>query len=181
MIQVVHTVEACRDMMRPLREELSDLHPPALNPDQEYSVPWILRSKFVLVLRHAKVMTFKVKTATTLEDLHETFPDANDWLKTIAASSNNLQDILKTPLKSVLTSLRYNHPPELLSMFLCLFGDADVLTFPMTWLKKHKAELKAFRLEYKYTEGVEAHPYILLHAFKRKKDQTVLKRPAGAM
>ena len=189
MSQVVRSIEACQKMLDPLAQELSMLHPPALNPDQDYSVPWILRSKVILILRQAGIKCLKTKATTTVQDLHKTFPDANDWLRSMVRCEQrpswSMNEFLATPLKDLMRSLHYKHPPELLTMFFCLFGDSDVLSFPLTWLQQHKMRLRTFRIEYKAKHGVEAHPFILLHAFKRSLEgqgtSKVLKRPAAAL
>lgn len=171
-------------MLQPLAQELSALHPPALNPDQDYSVPWLLRSKLIVVMRSAGIMRLKVKAATTVQDLHKTFPDANDWMRSMV-STRSMQEFLDTPLKDLMQSLGYKHAPEFLTMFFCLFGDSDVLSFSLSWLQKHKNSLRAFRVQYKSEQGVEAHPFILLHAFKKslalKGKLKVAKRPAAAL
>ena len=168
-------------MLEPLAEELSALHPPALNPDKDYSVPWILRSKLLPVLYDAGVKRLKVTSTTKMQDLYRTFPDANSWMSSMM-SVVSMVDFLAMPLIDYMQHLHYKHPPELLSMFFCLFGDADVLTFSLTWLRKHKKQLRAFRVKYESDHGVQAHPFILLNAFKRILEggrAKVLKRPAA--
>ena len=163
-------------MLQPLADQLSTLHPTGLNPDQDYSVPWILRSKLIMVIRNAGITRLKIKATTLAKDLHQMFPDANEWMQSMV--SKGYKAFLDMPLKDFMVSLKYKHPPELLTMFFCLFGDPDVLGFSLKWLKQHKKALRAFRIGYRATHGVEAHPCILLHAFK--KTLSPKKRPAAA-
>ena len=56
----------------------------------------------------------------------------------------------------------YNHPPELLTMYLCIFGEKSILQEDLSTLKKKSALLKRTRVKGFRASGVVAVPAVLI-------------------
>ena len=79
-------------------------------------------------------------------------------------------ECLATDIQGLVNELGYDGPPEYLSMFLCFFGNRDVLKHRLHWIAENAAELKAFRKQYvKKHSGVQPIPAVLLRDFARRK------------
>ena len=65
-------------------------------------------------------------------------------------------------LKDVCDHLNYNHPPELLTMYLCIFGEKSILEADLSTLKTNSALLKRARVEGFRASGVVAVPAVLI-------------------
>ena len=65
-------------------------------------------------------------------------------------------------LKDVCDHLNYNHPPELLTMYMCIFGEKSILQEDLSTLKKKSALLKRARVKGFRAAGVVAVPAVLI-------------------
>ena len=65
-------------------------------------------------------------------------------------------------LKDVCDHLNYNHPPELLTMYMCILGEKSILQEDLSTLKKKPALLKRTRVKGFRASGVGAVPAVLI-------------------
>lgn len=101
------------------------------------------------------------------------FPDQKDGLVPLLTppdgASNNM--VNAQPLSEAIARLSYSGPPELLSMWACLFSDANVTgiidTQGLEWLKRNVSKLKSLRVAYKKKNGITPHLGVLLKEFVR--------------
>ena len=88
--------------------------------------------------------------------LFRSFPDSSGWLMELCQYKG-----LRT-LKDVCDHLRFHHPPELLTMYLCIFGEKSILEADLSMLKTNSALLKRARVEGFRASGVVAVPAVLI-------------------
>ena len=143
-----------------LQEELKYLHPPALDPDKAYSIPWILRSRLVTNLGFKQKIS--VPASMSIDELYGAFPDANNWLARFAKASSP-----KTSVKALLKHLGFRHSAHLLTMYFCIFGDPIVQTTSAEFIKQHQEGLRKKLKKYIKDHGVLPHPAVLLRQFKK--------------
>ena len=116
-------------------KDLASLHPPGLNPDQKYSIPWILRSRLLAVIGAKKSLkSLKVAKSDTLDLIKKAFPDSKDWLDLYSKGASSVRELV--------LELNYKHGVELMTGFFCLFGDTEVLKYSVDYLKEHKDSIK---------------------------------------
>ena len=144
-----------------LQEELRILHPPALNPDKKYSIPWILRTKLISML--GRKQKLPITAHTLVSELHGAFPDAKEWLDRFDRSMG-----AKTSVKQLTSCFKFSHGVHLLTMFFCLFGDTYVLTFSPEYIIEHHDGLHKLLQNYTRDHGVVPHPAVLLKEFDEK-------------
>jgi hypothetical protein len=63
----------------PIMSALAKIHPPGLNPDQDYSVPWLLRSHLFGISGSTKGL--EVSRQFTMNEFLGLFPDGRQWLE----------------------------------------------------------------------------------------------------
>ncbi len=90
----------------------------------------------------------------TIKEFSKRFPDAKEW---VPKFSHNLGGMLE----ELMELLGYEHKPGVLTMYFCIFGDKDVLKFDLEFLQNNAEKLKAARLQYVSSTGVEPHPAVL--------------------
>ena len=138
-----------------LQTELQQLHPPALNPDNMYGIPWLLRAKFCSNL--GKMQKLPAKPGLRISDLHGVFPDAVQWL---GHFEKNLPEI--STIRRLTNLLDFKHGVHLLTMFFCLVGDRYVQTFAPKYINKHHDSLREHLEKYIREHAVVPHPAVLL-------------------
>ena len=134
---------------------LSSTNPVGLNKDSNYSIPWVIRSHFFAELRSRGIPALKLDD-TPVRDIIRCFPDSSGWLMELCQYKG-----LRT-VKDVCDHLRFNHPPELLTMYLCIFGEKSILEADLSTLKTNSALLKRARVEGFRASGVVAVPAVLI-------------------
>ena len=151
-------------------QDLATLHPPGLNPDMKYSIPWILRCRLLGLIGAKSVSSLTSTKSDTLDLVVKAFPDAKDWMDLYSKGASSIHKLIK--------ELNYKHGIELMTGFFCLFGDTDVLKYSPDYLEKHKDSLKGQLKKYVQEHGLNPHPAILLKVFT--KGIGPMKRPAVA-
>ena len=149
---------------------LATLHPPGLNPDMKYSIPWILRCRLLGLIGAKSVSSLTSTKSDTLVLVMKGFPDAKDWMDLYSKGASSVHKLIQ--------ELNYKHGIELLTGFFCLFGDTEVLKYSPDYLEKHKKSLKGQLKKYIQEHVVKPHPAILLKEFT--KGIGPMKRPAVA-
>ena len=164
------TLNAYATFVQSAMQDLAALHPPGLNPNGKYSIPWVLRSRLLALIGAKSLKSLKVSESDTLDLIKKAFPDSKDWLDLYSKGASSVSELV--------LELNYKHGVELMTGFFCLFGDTEVLKYSVDYLKKHKDSLKRQLQTYIQEHGVSPHPAILLKEFA----QTIgpMKRPAVA-
>ena len=93
---------------------------------------------------------------TKVHDIIGCFPDANGWLIALASARH-----LRT-VSDVCEYLGYSGPPELLTMFCCIFEDNVVLMTDLSILQEEAEILKHARVESFRASGIVAVPTVLI-------------------
>ena len=119
-----------------------------LPADMSYGIPWVVRSKLIIGMRHAGVSSLVVAKADTVQLLMDAFPDQKQWLVEFAAPEDNVSQLVK--------DLGYRLPVELLTMYLCFYGTiSDLPTEELVGLGLKS--LRDLRWQYRATHGVMPH------------------------
>ena len=89
------------------------------------------------------------------------FPDAKQWVERFfEVSTEHRTAITQVSLKDFMKAIGYKHPPELLTMYFCLFGDKSLLRSPvgLTQYRELVLELRSARIAFLRSTGVQPHP-----------------------
>ena len=128
-------------MAEPLQSLLSMLHPPSLNPEGDYSIPWCIRSHSIAEMRVRGIDRCQVPSDMTVTTFSQCFPDSGDWLTKLA----KVHDV--TLVHELLDLFEYTHPAELFAMFCCIFGEKSLLSYDVRFLQQHSAKIRKIRIE----------------------------------
>lgn len=93
-----------------------------------------------------------------MAEMTEAFPDSGDWIPAIAKS------LAVNDIARLLRRMEYRHPPELLSMYLCLFGERTVVSWPSDLVVANTAKLCSLQRSMASDLGVVPVPARLLKA-----------------
>jgi hypothetical protein len=63
-------------------------------------------------------------------------------------------------------AVRYLGPPELFTMYACLFADSSVQKVSTAWLVSHSVVLRAKCLSYTREHGFSPHPGVLIEMIR---------------
>ena len=119
-----------------------------------YTLRWTMRAHLVTEMRVAGITSLSNSGRITPRSFAELFPDQNGW---ICAWGEHHSDI-----KSLFHELSYTGPPELFSMYACLFGDESVMHTPVETLAQNENRLRVMREAYMASYGLAPHPAVLL-------------------
>ena len=153
---IPRTLGEYKDVSEHCQSSLSKANPVGLNKDSNYSIPWVIRSHFFAELRSRGISALKLDD-TPVRDIIRCFPDSSGWLMELCVQNKGLRTV-----KDVCIHLRFNHPPELLTMYLCIFGEKSILEADLGTLKKYSALMKRARVEGFRASGVVAVPAALI-------------------
>lgn len=121
---------------------------------QEYSWPWLVRTQLFAMLRSSGVR--KLTTANLTSDQLATMnPDMHQHVEDLAEHSLMAADVLK--------SVKYDGPPELFSMYCCLFISSPEKFDPKA-VRSSRAALIQAREKFTEEHGIPPHPLLLLEA-----------------
>jgi hypothetical protein len=144
-----------QNLVTSLRSELSNIHPPGLNSDGDYSIPWIIRSHVFAELRSRGISKLNLDD-TSLGEIRNVFPDSKDWLGKFARKKG------LASFAEICHELEFKHPPELLTMYCCLFSENTVMSIAPASLAKHIAALRRARRSATVATGVVPVPALLV-------------------
>ena len=134
---------------------------PSTRTDWGYHWPWYLRTFLVVEMRAAGVAALAIDADMSAEAMAAMFPDQGQWLSAFGRDGASLTAIMKR--------VGYTGPPELLSMVLCLFGDAAVTARTPESLEGRVPELRGARADYARAHGIQPHPAVLLEFAAQRK------------
>ena len=138
------------------------------DPDKlPYSLSWTLRTLTICDMRRANIPAL-VRDQTPVTLFAKSFPDQHSMFKAITTTP--------TPCGSFFTLAEYLGPPELFSMYACLFQDAAVEDVSTEWMSTHTNELTALRKEYRAEHGQNPVPAVLLQTFNSTMGRALKRR-----
>lgn len=121
---------------------------------QEYSWPWLVRTQLFALLRSSGVRKLTIAKLTS-DQLATMNPDMHQHVDDLAEHSLMAADVLK--------SAKYDGPPELFSMYCCLFLSSPDKFDPED-VRANRAALIRAREEFTEEHGIPPHPVLLLEA-----------------
>ena len=122
-----------------------------------YLWPWLLRSALVLKARAAGTQRMLLDTGFTPVDLGRMAPDLKHWVIALSQGMATAQELFD--------SVDYDGPPELFSMFTCLFLCPEVLKHDPAWVWERRWELVRLREKLANEWGVPPAAAALLSDF----------------
>lgn len=131
-----------------------------------YRCLWIIRCCLIWKMRAAGISHLKMQRNFTVNRFAALFPDQRGWILRLARHRNRFMNVV-----DLFKSCGYRGPPELFSMYTCLFGDTDLTMFlqsrPKSWLRTNAAALGKCLEEYRSKHGIPPHPAALLSELAR--------------
>jgi len=111
------------------------------NGDSSYRSLWLIRCVLIWKMRAAGISHLRAPAcAITVRRFAALFPDQRGWILRLARPRHQHMQV-----GELFKALSYRGPPELFSMFTCLFGDTDLTAFlqtkPKEWLETHCAAI----------------------------------------
>jgi hypothetical protein len=126
----------------------------------EYSKAWFARSVIVAAMRRRGIEKLKLLNCS-VDDLAMGCPDQSKHIVRFGSGHSTAYGMLN--------EIAYDGPPELFSMYCCLFSDpmvAKVLDAkPVAWARGNMLNLRRARREYEAMWGQTPHPAVLLQSF----------------
>jgi hypothetical protein len=131
-----------------------DLHMQGTTAD--YGFPWFVRTYWQIELVAAGAIGAIAKDLKfPFADLGTVFPDQNAW-------TSALSEVTPT-VGQFVTKVGYTGPVHLITMYLCIFGHADILSHSAATLKRHLASLIKARKNFKNKTGINPSPANLVN------------------
>lgn len=87
-----------------------------LQGPQSYRTLWVIRCWLLWRMRQARITYLRLPKDFSVRDFSKCFPDQKSWALRLANRRPS------SPLADVLSRLQYSGPPELFTMFCCLWG-----------------------------------------------------------
>ena len=112
-----------------------------------YSFLWTLRAWWQVDLRTKEL---RLEGGGRLSLLGEVFPDQKGLLGLIEGQTQTTDKFIRRT--------KYGAPLELLTMWMCLFGTAEVMSVSTDELKRRVPELRALKRSFHADHGVIPHP-----------------------
>ena len=119
-----------------------------------YLWPWLLRSYLLRVARLEGVDRMEVDQDLTVDDIQGMCPDQNAWARRFAPHTMKVQDMFD--------ATGYDGPPELFTMYACLFMSCAEKKVDPDWVWQHRAEMIRKRTEFEQEHGLAPHPLELV-------------------
>ena len=106
---------------------------PGFMGPQTYRSLWFIRCWLIWVMRCSGIPRLRLTPEDTVQVFARIFPDQRRWILRLAGSRQE-----STPMQEVLKQCNFKAPPELFSMYGCLFGDINLVAclqrLPADWL-----------------------------------------------
>ena len=106
-----------------------------------YRTMWVIRCWLIWRMRCCGLTSLRIPPGLTVAEFAHLFPDEKKWIFRVAGRRQH-----KLSVKALFSKVLYNGPPELFSMFCCLWGNADLRRqlqrLGSTWLAAHRATLR---------------------------------------
>jgi hypothetical protein len=167
MLNSMEVPETMKDYVSECQRVVADLKKssaPGINvaEDLSYSLAWLMRSHTFAITRAKGITRLKVSRGLSTETCCAMFPDQKDWAQRYFKIACGYKKSMKiVVLADFMRALGYTGPPELLTMYFCLFGDVQVLKFDAGSFAQ---VLKDNRIRFRAQHGVQPHPATLVRA-----------------
>ena len=116
-----------------------------------YFEAWLIRSLMIPWMRAANVKRLKVTNSLTAQQFRSMFPDQGEWISCVTA---------RCGIRLAMKTVGYDGPPELFTMWACLFQDRSChgRTFSSAMWQNASILLKQYVSEH----GQVPHPAVLM-------------------
>lgn len=91
---------------------------------EAYRTLWVARTWLIWRMRQERCRYLRLPAGHSVADFAKLFPDQNSWLLRLAGPRNISRHNITA--EELFEKVGYNGPPELFSMFTCLWGDKDL-------------------------------------------------------
>ena len=132
----------------------------ALGDAGSYGFLWATRAITIAEMRANGIDGLKVDSATTATSLSAMFPDMADWASRHAAATHGKQPI--STVRQLVRRVQWAGPVELLTCFLCVISNDQVLNMPASLIQSLQQEIEGVRKKLRKKLGFEAHPVRVL-------------------
>jgi hypothetical protein len=152
-----------------LKESIAKLKVAGFKNKGCYRALWVIRLWLIWCMRLAKCPRLRLDSKCTVKTFRLGFPDQRQWALRFARGVCTLSS---AKIIVLFQTVGYDGPPELFSMFTCLFGDTQLNTLlsskSPTWLSHQSDTLSEELLHYKDEHGIVPHPAVLVMAVAAK-------------
>ena len=124
---------------------------------------WVVRCSLIVRMRNAGIKSLRVGQCS-VRDFQGLFPDQKSLLVKAAGGSH----MLHRKMSDILSDCAYRGPPELFTMWACLFSDRAVASVSLDWLSRNEQTLKSTLEDLLKTDKVMPHPGVLVEEVKRR-------------
>ena len=142
---------------------LKGLNPPGLSKVGDYTIPWVVRSHALAEMRTWGLSSCEVSEDVSIKDFSAMFPDSKSWVGKFVKEMGGVSTV-----KEFFRLLDYPHPPELFSMFCCIFGEARAVAVGVEYLTEHSQALRTLRTTMTESNGVMPVPAVLFAEFANR-------------
>ena len=154
ILSTLTPVHTCRQWGAAIARATSDMKSAGLSKHvaRAYLWPWLLRSQLYCVIRGAGIERLQDEDDLSVDELSKMNPDMKQNLKHLAEHVCKVSDLF--------TSVGYDGPPELFSMYCCIFL-SDSVHDPELVEQKKRYLIKT-RSEFATKWQIPMHPAVLL-------------------
>ena len=149
------TLKDWHDQYHYLAEACS--HVPGISHEAKYHAPWFIRTWLKMLMERDGVSELSIGSATP-QDFDKLWPDAGGHARRLLGGYDTVYQAF--------AHLQYDGPPELFTMYCCLFGAPEVVRVVTakanTWLSDQRPTLRKLRSEYERLHGQPPCPSVLL-------------------
>ena len=126
----------------------------------QYTKFWLARSALIWLMRKKNIQKLSMSNETP-DELAKGCPDQNKHILRFSKGHHTVY--------AMLNDLGYDGPPELFSMYCCLFADRGVMSAlkgkPEAWIRQNLRALRDLRKQYKAKHVQNPYPVVLLRMF----------------
>jgi hypothetical protein len=159
-----------------LKERVAKLKVAGFKNEGCYRALWVIRLWLIWCMRLAKCPRLRLDNKCTVQTFGKGFPDQRQWVLRFA---RGLCTVRSAKITVLFRTVGYDGPPELFSMFTCLFGNAQLNTLlsskSATWLSNQSDTLSEELLRYRDEHGIAPHPAVLVMAVAAKNGSENIK------
>jgi hypothetical protein len=118
-----------------------------------YYATWLVRTYLIAFMRYHKVFRLPLD-GVSKSDFAALAPDQKGWVQRLCTRNHSPETSLRY--------LRYHGPPELFSMWACIFSDPDLVGVSPEAITERSSQMRQALLRYQRCHGLPPHPVVLL-------------------
>jgi hypothetical protein len=126
-----------------------------------YRGVWAIRCGLIYLMRRAGINKLELE-GCTVRDFLGNFPDQKQQVLAVAGGKRMVHRLMQ----DVLSDAGYVAPPELFTMYACLFADSSVQKLSTAWLVENTVKLRFRCLSYFQEHGFAPHPGVLIEMIR---------------